>query len=99
MTDKYILIPEIDNAGIFVCLSEIVILGKEILAENIKKAIYENEEIALINESNIKVYSLVINPLHNEILKDAVDIQEAALMIIDIEGQVIKEMDIEKQTS
>lgn len=96
MNEKYMLIPEVDSQGVFVCLSEIVILSNNRLAENLTSVIYDANSFLLMEKNKEVVCEIKVNELHKVLLDAAVDINEAAFMIIDMEGQVIKELNILK---
>lgn len=96
MNEKYMLIPEVDSQGVFVCLSEIVILSNNRLAENLTSVIYDANSFLLMEKNKELVCEIKVNELHKVLLDSAVDINEAAFMIIDMEGQVIKELNILK---
>lgn len=96
MNEKYMLIPEVDSQGVFVCLSEIVILSNNRLAENLTSVIYDANSFLLMEKNQEVVCEIKVNELHKVLLDSAVDINEAAFMIIDMEGQVIKELNILK---
>lgn len=95
---SYFLITENENAGVFICISELDILNRNEIVKNIIFTKYiEKDEKAFIYVFSNKgvVLDIEIMDEEKEILKSAIEEKEAAFIVMSIENKILLDLDIE----
>lgn len=95
---SYLLITENDKPGIFICISELDILNRGKVVPDVVFAKYiekENQGFIYLFANSGVVLDIEIMYEEKEIIKEAIEVEEIALMIMSLESKVLLALDIE----
>lgn len=89
----YALLKEPNNSGVFICISEMVVLETENFVNDIVNAkILQNSFISLKTKNDVIDFEIEKNDMI--ILEKAILEEEAALIILSLDGDVMVALDI-----